>query len=280
MNEDPETFRQRVIELAQELYPKLTLAEHPESVDVVLADEQQVSLQNIRANYNLSESPDDDLLTLVERHFGQLLSEAIPKIDDLSHEDVKDRLYPQVMPAEYVKSAPLRLISFPLSNEVSVGLVADFPETYMYLREIDLQRWDVAADDLFDQAQKNLEELTQSVQLQLAGADKDVFVAVTSGDGYDAARILIPTFQAFLSQHLGETFRFAIPNRDFLICWRLDCEESFHQQIASQIIADSSERPYPLSSSVFVRNSEGNIHEQASTNITPPPEDDQSSPSD
>ena len=216
----------------------------------------------------------------MERHFGQLLSAAIPKIDDLSHEDVKDRLYPQVMPAEYVESAPLRLISFPLSNEVSVGLVADFPETYMYLREIDLQRWDVAADDLFDQAQKNLEELTQSVQLQLAGADKDVFIAVTSGDGYDAARILIPTFQAFLSQHLGETFRFAIPNRDFLICWRLDCEESFHQQIASQIIADSSERPYPLSSSVFVRNSEGNIHEQASTIITPPPEDDQSSPSD
>lgn len=280
MNEDPETFRQRVIELAQELYPNLTLVEHPEAVDVVLADEQQVSLQNIRANYNLSDHPDEDLRGLVERHFGQLLSAAIPKIDDLSHEDVKDRLYPQVMPAEYVESAPLRLISFPLSNEVSVGLVADFPETYMYLREIDLQRWDVAADDLFDQAQKNLEELTQSVQLQLAGADKDVFIAVTSGDGYDAARILIPTFQAFLSQHLGETFRFAIPNRDFLICWRLDCEENFHQQIASQIIADSSERPYPLSSSVFVRNSEGNIHEQASTIITPPPEDDQSSPSD
>lgn len=280
MTEDPEAFRQRVIKLAQELYPNLTLAEHPEAIDVVLADEQQVSLQNIRANYNLSERPDDDLRSLVERHFGQLLSPAIPKIEDLTYESIQDKLYPQVMPAEYVESAPLRLISFPLSNEVSVGLVADFPETYMYLREVDLQRWDVAADDLFDQAQKNLEELTQSVQLQLAGADKDVFVAVASGDGYDAVRILMPTFQAFLAQHLGETFRFAIPNRDFLICWRLDCEDSFHQQISSQIIADSSERPYPLSSSVFVRNSEGNIHEQIPMNITPPPKDDQSSPSD
>ena len=213
MTEDPEAFRQRVIKLAQELYPNLTLAEHPEALDVVLADEQQVSLQNIRANYTLSERPDDDLRFLVERHFGQLLSPAIPKIEDLTYDSIQDKLYPQVMPAEYVESAPLRLISFPLSNEVSVGLVADFPETYMYLREVDLQRWDVAADDLFDQAQKNLEELTQSVQLQLAGADKDVFVAVASGDGYDAVRILMPTFQAFLAQHLGETFRFAIQGK-------------------------------------------------------------------
>lgn len=266
MNDDPEAFRQQVLALAKELYPSLTLTEHPDAVDMVLADEQQVSLQNIHANYKLSEQPDVDLKGLVERHFGQLLALNIPKIENLDYEDVKEKLYPQVMPAEYVERAPSRLISFPLSQQVSVGLVADFPETYMYLRQIDLQRWDVAADDLFDRAQKNLEELTQSVQLQLAGADKDVFVAVASGDGYDAARILIPSFQAFLAQHLGETFRFALPNRDFLICWRLDCDEAFHQQIASQIVADSEERPYPLSSSVFVRNPEGNIHEQPTTN--------------
>ena len=261
MSED-ETFRDRVMDLAREIYPDLKVEPHPDTADVVLADEQQVSLQNIRAKYKLTDQQDSDLRALIERHFGQLLSQSLPNIDELTYESVRDQLYPQIMPVEYIEGAPVRLISSSLSREVAVGLVADFPDTYMYLRELDLQRWDVASDDLYERAEKNLEELSKSISMQMAGDDPDVFIAVSSGDGYDAARILVPSFQAYIASHLGETFRFAVPNRDFLICWRLDCSEDFHEQIAGQVISDSTQRPYPLSSSVFVRNSEGNIHEQ------------------
>ena len=258
-----EAFRERVMELAHEFFPDIVIVPHPETEEVVIADGHQVSLQNMRARYNLSERPDEDLKALVKHHFGQMLSNKIPAVDELTHEDVRNKLYPQIMPVEYVTAAPLPLVSFPLSSEIAVGIVADFPESYMYLREVELERWEMSAEEIYEHARTNLAGLSQSLQLQMAGEGKDVLVAVASGDGYDAARILLPEFQEFLAAHLGETFRFGVPNRDFLICWRLDCEDDFHQQMAKQVGADSSERPYPLSSSIFVRNSEGNIHEQA-----------------
>ncbi len=257
-----ESFRERVMDLVKELYPALEVKGHPDSMDVVIADGNQLSLQNIWATYRLSETPETALRELVRHHFGQLLSKEVPSVEDLGFEDVRERLYPQIMPVEYQESAPLPLISFPLSSEVNVGLVADFPETYMYLRELELERWEIPRETLYEVAQDNLEKQSEAVEMQMAGEGQDTFIAVAKGDGYDAARILVPRFQEFLAEHLGESFRFAIPNRDFLICWRLDCGEVFHRQISSQVGADSDERPYPLSSSIFVRNSEGNIHEQ------------------
>lgn len=258
-----EAFRQQVISVANDLFPEATIEPHPDSVELLVVDGHQVSLQNIWANHRLSDAPDDDLEALVKHHLGQILGKQLPSIEDVELEDVREKLFPQIMPVEYATSAPLPLIHFPLSTHVSVGLVADFPETYMYLRNLELQRWDIAADDLHALALSNLEKESQSMALQSAGEGRNQFIAIASGDGYDAARILVPSIQAFLASHLGETFRFAIPNRDFLITWRLDCDDHFHEQLAAQIANDSHERPYPLSSSIFVRNSEGNIHEQS-----------------
>ncbi|MFT4639184.1 MAG: hypothetical protein ACI8T1_002508 [Verrucomicrobiales bacterium] len=258
-----ETFRQRVMELARELFPDIAMETNPDTEKVVMAEGNQVSLQNMRARFNLSEQSDEDLKALVQHHFGQVLSSKIPVVDELTLEDVRDKLYPQIMPVEYVTAAPMPLVSFPLSSEIAVGIVADFPESYMYLRQVELERWEVSADDIYELARKNLSGLSNALQVQMAGDGKDVLIAVASGDSYDAARILLPEFQEFLANHLGETFRFGVPNRDFLICWRLDCGSDFHQQMSMQVGSDSSERPYPLSSSIFVRNPEGNIHEQA-----------------
>ena len=257
-----EAFRQRVMELVAEIYPDIEIERHPSSIDVVIAGGNQLSLQNIWASYKLSDSPETALRELVRHHFRQLLSKHVPSIEDLDLESVRERLFPQIMPLEYAGSAPLPIIAFSLSSQVNIGLVADFPDTYMYLREVEVKRWNVSAEDLYQIAMENLEALSDSVPMQLAGKGKDVFIAMVSGDGYDAARILVPAFQDFVASHLGETFRFAVPNRDLLICWRLDCTESFHQQLTAQVIADNRERPYPLSSSIFVRNSEGNIYEQ------------------
>lgn len=258
-----ENFRDRVIAIATELFPDVELSASPDDPEVIVAGEMRLGLQNIRAKFELDGRSEDDLRTLVEDHFGPVIHKEVPSLDDFALEELRGQLFPQIMPAEYVDVAPDLLVSFHLATGIRVGIVADFPRTYMYLREEDLGRWGVSQEDVYAIAIRNLEESSREVQIHLNGNGTETFLAVASGDGYDAARILVPGLQEFFASHLGETFRFGIPNRDFLICWRIDSAEEFHRNLAGQVAQDNSQRPYPLSSSVFVRNSEGNIHEQA-----------------
>lgn len=120
----------------------------------------------------------------------------------------------------------------------------------------------VAEGDIYQVALQNLEAASKEPEIEVLENGTETFVAVASGDGYDAARILVPTFQEIVVSRLGETFRFAIPNRDFLICWRLECAAEFDAAVSEKVAADHAARPYPLSPSVFVRNAEGNFHER------------------
>jgi hypothetical protein len=259
---DNAVFRDRVIAIAGELFPDVEFKSLHDEPDVVLAGEMRLGLQNIRAKFQLEQHSEDDLRALVEDHFGPVIHKEAPSLDDFSLDELRDRIFPQVMPSEYVDAAPFPLVSFPLASGIRIGLVADFPQTYMYLRKEDLARWSISQDAVYEIALENLEEASRGVDIHLTENGSETFLAIESGDGYDAVRILVPGMQKFFSSHLGETFRFGIPNRDFLICWRIDGSEVFHEKMEAKIIQDNSERPYPLSSSVFVRNSEGNIHEQ------------------
>ncbi|MCW1887094.1 DUF1444 family protein [Luteolibacter flavescens] len=263
MHEDAEEFRARVIEIAGEVFPELDFEVDPEEDDVIVAGQIRLGLQNLRAKCELGDLADEELATMVADHFGPILRNETPSLDDLTLEELRDQLRLQLMPAEYAEVAPLPIIAFPFAKGVTIGIVADFPQAYAYVRQADLKRWDTTADEIYEIALENLEEISRGIGMHLSKNDEDTFLAIDAGDGYDAARILLPRLQEFIATHLGETFRFGIPNRDFLICWRLDSSADLHRQFAEKIADDHSERPYALSPSVFVRNSEGNFHEQS-----------------
>lgn len=255
-------FRQRVIEIASGLFPGLEFQPSPDQADTILADGTQLGLQNIRAKFQLSDQSEEVLRELITNHFGNLLSAETPSLDDLSLEEIRDRLFPQIMPSDFTGIASIQLVSFPFASGIRVGIVADFPHTYMYLRQSELERWKVTPDEIHEMAVSNLNRASRNLEIQGVTDEVNSYLAVTCGDGYDAARILVPGLQSLFASQLGETFRFAIPNRDFLICWGINCDNEFHASVSKQVAQDYKEQPYPLSPSVFVRNSEGNIHEQ------------------
>lgn len=259
---DDERFRQQVIEAARELFPGADFKPHPEKDHVILAGENQLGLQNLRSKFDLTPSEERDLPSLVREHFSPLLGQNLPSLDNLAFDAVEAKLFPQIMPGDFTKAAPSTILSFPFAREIRVGVVADFPDSYMYVRMEDLERWNITADQAFTHAIDNLQSASEDLDMHFVENGPNTFAAIASGDGYDAVRILLPGLQGFLAQHLGETFRFGIPNRDFLICWRLDCDDTFHQDFSSKVAADHGEQPYPLSPSVFVRNEEGNMQEQ------------------
>jgi hypothetical protein len=255
-------FRARVIEAAQELFPLVDFREDPDEENIIFAGEIKLGLQNMRAKLALDEHTDDEFRELVRKHFSPALVRDAPSLDEISLEEIRSQLFLQIMPAEYRNAAKLPLVSFPFVSGLRVGIVADFPESYLYVRKEDLERWKIEDEEAHDIARNNLEDASRELGIQTAGEGNDIFLMISARDGYDAARILLPGLQEFIGSQLGETFRFGIPNRDFLICWQIDCSESHHKQLRGQIIKDHSERPYPLSPSLFVRNAEGNFHEQ------------------
>ena len=260
---DAAEFRDRVIRIAAEVFPEKDFQPDPEEADVLIAGPMRLGLQNLRAKYELEELSDEEFATMVADHFGPILNRETPSLDELSLDDLRDQLRLQVMPADYVTTAPVPIVAFPFATGIAIGIVADFPQSYAYVREVDLARWNISPDEVYEIAMENLEAISNDLSIHLSQNDAETFLAIDSGDGYDAARILIPGLQDFIASHLGETFRFGIPNRDFLICWRLDCSPDYHRQLAGKIAEDHSERPYALSPSVFVRNSEVNFHEQS-----------------
>lgn len=263
---DAVEFRNRVIKIAAEVFPEMDFQPDPDEPEVLIAGSWRLGLYNLRAKYELEEAlSDEELATMVRDHFVAIFREETPSLDDLSLDEVREQLRLQVMPADYVKTAPMPIVAFPFATGIAIGIVADFPQAYAYVREADLARWNVSPGEVYEIALENLEAISNDLGIHLSKNDPETFLAIDSGDGYDAARILIPGLQDFIASHLGETFRFGIPNRDFLICWRLDCSPDFHRQLAGKIAEDHSERPYALSPSVFVRNSEGNFHEQSGT---------------
>jgi uncharacterized protein YtpQ (UPF0354 family) len=247
-------FRDRVLAIVRELFPDVAFLSLDDDPEALLAGQIRIGLQNLRAKFQLGDQTEEEFRDLVEGHFKLVLQQELPALDTFTLDEIRPKIFPQVMPAAFVEAGALPLVSYPLASEIRIGLVADFPQTYMYLREEDLRRWEVSQDAVYEMALENLEDASGAVNIQLFGSGTETFMAIASGDGYDAVRILTPGFQQLFSSNLGETFRFGIPNRDFLICWRIDCPETFHQQMQSQIKKDHSERPYPLSSSVFVRN--------------------------
>jgi uncharacterized protein YtpQ (UPF0354 family) len=77
-------------------------------------------------------------------------------------------------------------------------------------------------------------------------------LAIQTGDGYDAARLLLPAMRKLAVEQLGEPCYAALPNRDFLILWARSNPEEFQSMVRAQIRQDSESQPYPLTSTVFV----------------------------
>ncbi len=248
---DPALFQQIVLRLVRALFPKLNASIDPDDDCSLVTPKARIGLTNLRARFDQTNGTESELEALVREHFARLEDFKPEALDELSFEETSDRLLLQIMPANLNSIPGLPILHRPFSTRVNVAVVADFPTSYMYLRMTDVERWEVSADELFDLARDNLRKRSAQLAVNATETGRNALMIVATGDGYDAARILLPELQQVFASRFGETFRVGIPNRDFLICWGLDCDPGLHERVVSQIEKDHAERPYPLSSSVL-----------------------------
>lgn len=233
----PARFQAEVISVLQQAFPERSFRPGA-SDDVVESGLIQVGLVNLRAEICTSGPLSAaERAEIMRTHFRKGLEH---RGSALRWSEARDRVVVQVVPEDYaVRIEAVRRVLVP---GIAVVVVIDEPSTYGYVREASHVRWGVSVDELFTRGVDNLQRLTRG---KMDAGDGILFVHET--DGYDAARILLPALRKAAASVLGNPFRAAMPNRDFLVLWSKAKGAAFDARNAARVLEDFREQPHPVS---------------------------------
>jgi N-acetylneuraminic acid mutarotase len=173
----------------------------------------------------------------------------IPKTWDLA----RPLLRPQLVPTAYAED--YHFVSRSFAPGIAAVSVIDFPEHMVYVLPDRLAAWGVDEPAVFAAAVENLTRAVGATSKVEAKRPTDStkpgkFTAFEDGDGYSAARILVPSIRKEIAVALGDPFYFAVPNRGFLVAWSRDY--AYADQFMGKIREDFASRPYPIAKDVFL----------------------------
>ncbi|HEU4391587.1 MAG TPA: DUF1444 family protein [Blastocatellia bacterium] len=242
---DPARFQAFVLSVLERQFPdKKFLA--GEDVRVVFLGEAQLGLQSVYTAYKRDLPAKRELTELIVEHFKRMIANVGLALPDASTwQEAELLVRPQFMPVEYADQIPL--IARPFHSDISIGFVIDREAAYSYVRAEDFERWGVSEDALYEQSLVNLGRATEGISI----TGGDGFLGVETKDGYDAARILLPSLREYAAQTLGTPFFAAFPNRDFLIMWSRNSAAEFQELAREKVRLDFGQQPYPLTPDVF-----------------------------
>lgn len=254
-------FRDLVLNQLRTEFPSRDFRANPADSISILVDGLQLGLDNLQRQYEQSDKSDRTLRRLVRDHMTLFSQETrdvlrIPR----SLDEARNRLLPQIMPSAIASNT--NQVRIALGGGLFSGIVTDEARAYMYLTSDTLEKWGVSKEDACRIALENLDLRSRGLKLQEFKKGITSFIAVGAGDGYDAARIMLPGLRKHLGEKLGFPFNFGVPNRDFLICWSASADEEFRQFVSGRLKEDFQHQPYPISASVFQVAADGTITEQ------------------
>ncbi|MCS7471603.1 hypothetical protein NZK35_33565 [Stieleria sp. ICT_E10.1] len=248
-----EAFTNRVLSVIQREFPTRGFR-LGEELGVITDGSAKFGMSNLWAQFQQSPLPDEEFdQVIIEKFAGALklidgAAEAIPQ----AWEDVKPRLRVQLVSAKVTDVG--RAITFPFADDVHSSLVSDCDTGYAYISNEDLERWGQSAVDAIEIGKLNIVTSSPTLPMTVMPGPAPL-VAIQTGDGYDAARILIPEIRARIISELtgdedGEVY-VGVPNRDFLIAWPMTVDEDLHQQLSQTVALDARRQSHPLSERVL-----------------------------
>lgn len=132
---------------------------------------------------------------------------------------IRSRLRPQIVSDDYVNITAADIFYRPFSNMASVAIVEDNGGMFRYLRADETTSWGASFSEVETIAISNLAQAFVDVPIDLPLEPGGVVAVLGVGDGYDAARMLVPDFRRKLLAKAGTALYAAIPTRDTLIVW-------------------------------------------------------------
>jgi uncharacterized protein YtpQ (UPF0354 family) len=215
-----DTFKQTVIALLDRRHPEWHIdpGTNPQTIKI---GSSEIYLDNIYRHVRdlPSAEQDDEIVAFMER----ALAERQASTDKSEFAAAGNLIRPQIVLADYLKQAA-DLVHRESYAGMLVAYAVDEKQRYELVRQSNIDSWHVGQTEIEARAIANLESGSAEISLSpRSNADGGAFITVSTRDGYDAARLLLPQFMRHVREALNVALIFVgIPNRDFLVAWTPD----------------------------------------------------------
>jgi uncharacterized protein YtpQ (UPF0354 family) len=214
----------------------------PERFACLLRVDGQETVVGLNELYRHAEAQPDGFTRLVARLLTDIREIGLDRVDDLDFASVATALMPQVRSAAWLDThgrfGDSGLAHTPLNDDLVTVYVVDVAQSMVFVCRDHLRRWRRSVEDVHQLALANLERrgtdgLPKVVEPQP--------VVLQSGDGFDAARVLL--------LQPAEGLLVAIPDRDTL--WVGPEQGQNLEQLMAVTEAIAAQAPHPVSGQVF-----------------------------
>lgn len=189
----------------------------------------------------------EGLERMVDVLLGEVRAGGIDRRIEHGLDEVAAHLLPQVRSSEWLRQRSSSfgdsgLVSRPLGDDLRICYVIDDVTSMVFVCQAHLRRWGLTEPALFELATRNLRRLV-GAEVPIPGP-RDQPVVVSTGDGYDAARVLL------LDPDQAEGLLVAMPERDTLWLSR-EAEAPALAELMSLNREQSELARFPVSGSVY-----------------------------
>jgi hypothetical protein len=254
---DPaDVFTERFVAEARRRYP----ARQIEQTDVlsVRFGDAQLGLSNFYRQYIAAPDRFDELASQILQRAEQFQSISQQKLNP-TLDAVRERIMPMLYPRNQWQGKFPQHVGRVWVGPLAILYVVDQPDTYWYIREELLEKWELSPEQLHDLALSNLTVYWEVSPMQLhvvAGERGPSMVLPAKHDTYNAVRFLCPEFRDQLLELFGREFVIGLPSRDFFAATAVESREVL-QHFQQQVRSDFATSDHPLCDRLLQVSAEG-----------------------
>lgn len=180
--------------------------------------------------------------------------------------EAKGSVLPRPLGAQMIAGLPeksalslLPLIAVEQATDApKLGFVLRSERRARYVHAREVQSWDVTQAQLRAAAIENLAARSENAKLACTDTEHGPIVVAKSGDGLDAARVVLPGLIDVLGPELGVPFAVAIPHRDTLLACPLDAPAAV-AHLRRTARAQAAKAPHAISREVMALSRTSNL---------------------
>jgi hypothetical protein len=180
--------------------------------------------------------------------------------------EAKDSILPRPLGAQMIAGLPessaLSLMPLLAGQQAKaapkLGFVLRNERRARYVQAREVQGWDVTQAQLRVAAIENLAARSENAKLACTDTEHGPIVVAKSGDGLDAARVVLPGLIDVLGPELGVPFAVAIPHRDTLLACPLDAPAAV-AHLRRTARAQAAKAPHAISGDVMALSRDGEL---------------------
>jgi uncharacterized protein YtpQ (UPF0354 family) len=211
-----------------------------------------VRLEDAYARYEAAPDRKDQIVE-------EVVTDAKSRLEDglaeTTFAEARDDLMPLLKGRFELRTYDFEPAQTPFVGELAVVYAVDGEDALTLVRPADVERWGTTVEEVHELALDNLlAQTNEDEPLLCEPSGGQALCGWASGDGYDAARMLVPELRDQIVSELGGPAAYAVPMENVFVALALDVLENDRTEEAFRVKLhrDFQTSDDPLSPEVFV----------------------------